>query len=343
MKLKSQQLTAHFKTDPLAAVYFITGDESLLVQECSDLLRAHIRQQGFSEREVLSPEGAFDWSELQHAAGSLSLFAQRRLIELRLGDKDFGVKGSQALLHYLQQPPPDTLLLITGGRQSGAAQKSKWFLALDKAGVIVQIYPIETAQLPGWIAARLRAQKITASQEAVALIAERAEGHLLAAAQEIEKLKLLYPDTPLEVEHILEAVTDSARFEAFGWLDTVLSGDVKRLVRQLYRLRAEGVEVILIASLLGREIRTLYHLARAKQQGQSVDKLFFQYKVWKNRQGLVKKALQRHSLANLVHLLRESVELEKIVKGAVAGDAWQQSLRLGLQIAGVQLFYKTVS
>lgn len=335
MKLKPQQLAGHLKKDSLAAVYFITGDEPLLAQECADLLRHHARQQGFSEREVLSVEAQFDWSELQQAAGNLSLFAQQRLIELRLGDKDFGSKGSQALLHYLQQAPSDTLLLINATRQSAAAQKSKWFQALDKAGVIVQIYPLETAQLPGWIAHRLREQNIQASQEAIALIAERAEGHLLACAQEIEKLKLLYPDTPLEVEHVLEAVTDSARFEVFGWLDTVLSGDAKRLVRQLQRLRAEGVEVVLIASLLAREIHTLYHLAQAKQQGQSIDKLFFQYKVWKNRQALVKKALQRHSIVGLMRLLREAVALEKTVKGAASGDAWQQSLQLGLKIAGV--------
>jgi len=337
MKLKQQQFISHLKKDALAPVYFITGDEPLLVQECTDLLRHHARQQGFSEREVLNVEAQFDWSELQQTAGNLSLFAQQRLIELRLGNKEFGTKGSQALLHYLQQAPTDILLLINAGRQTAAAQKSKWFQALDKAGIIVQIYTIEATQLPAWIASRLREQKVQASQDAIALIAERAEGHLLAAAQEIEKLKLLYPDTTLDVEHVLEAVTDSARFEVFGWLDTVLSGDAKRLVRQLNRLRAEGVEVILIASLLAREIHTLYHLAHAKQQGQSIDKLFFQYKVWKNRQAMVKKALQRHSLATLVHMLRDAVELEKMVKGAAAGDAWQSSLQLGLKIAGVNL------
>ncbi len=337
MKLNPQQLATHLKKEGFAPVYFITGDEPLLALECGDLLRAQARAQGFSERTVLSVEAHFDWSDLHQAAGNLSLFATRRLLELRLGDKEVGKIGGQALMQYAQRPPPDTLLLISAERQSAATQKTKWFEALDAVGVIVQIYPVEAAQLPAWIAGRLQAQKIHASAEAIALIAERSEGHLLAAAQEIEKLKLLYPDTALEVEHVLEAVSDSARFEVFGWLDTVLSGDVARLVRQLNRLRAEGVEVVLIASLLAREIHTLYHLQQAKQRGQSLEKLFFQYRVWKNRQGLVKKALQRHSETSLLRLLRDVVELEKRVKGAAPGDAWETSLQLGLKIAGIKV------
>ncbi len=336
MKVKPLQLSGHLKHEGLSVVYFIAGDEPLQQRECCDVLRAKARAEGFSERQVLNVEAHFDWNELNQAAGNLSLFATQRLLELRLHDKEFGKQGSQALLHYLQSPPPDTLLLITASRPTAAAQKTKWFQALDKSGVIVLVYPVDMAQLPSWIAVRLREQHLQASSEAVALIAERSEGHLLAAAQDIEKLKLLYPDTRLELEHVLEAVTDSARFEVFGWLDTVLSGDAARLVRQLERLRSEGVEVVLIASLLMREVHTLYHLTQAQQQGQQLEKLFFQYKVWKNRQALMKKALQRHSCSHLMHLLRDAVRLEKIVKGALPGDAWQVTRNLGLHIAGVK-------
>ena len=336
MKLKAAQLAAHLQRHGLVPLCYLMGDEPLQHREGADAIRAQASAAGYRERSVLSVEGRFDWNRLSLEAGNLSLFASRRLLDLRLGDKAPDKEGAAALLAYCQQPPPDTVLLISGGRLSSAAQKSRWVQLIEEKGLLVTVNDIELGQWPQWIEQRLHSRQMRATPEAIKVLAERAEGHLLAAAQEIEKLQLLFPNVTIDVPQVLEAVADSARFEVFGWLDAVLNGEVPRLVRQLARLRAEGVEGVLIASLLTREIRALCRLAQARELAQSLEPVFTRQGIWQNRKPLFKKALSRYSQGEWLQCLAQSVQLDRILKGAAPGRAWDALLNLGLRVAGVK-------
>ncbi|MCP4700081.1 MAG: DNA polymerase III subunit delta [Gammaproteobacteria bacterium] len=337
MKLKSPQLLAHLKRHGLAAIYLLAGNEPLQQMECADAVRALARKQGFSERAVLNVEGRFDWKILREQADSLSLFASRRIIELRMGDKSPGDAGAKELIRYTENLPADTVLLITAEKVTAATEKTKWYQALDKRGLIVSIYPVKAQQMPAWIQQRMRAQGLHASTEAVSLIAERAEGHLLAAAQEIEKLHLLHHQGEISVAQVLDAVADSARFQVFGWIDTVLSGDAARISRQLLRLRQEGFEIVLLASLLTREIRTMCQIAYALKAGQTQAAALAKHRVWGSRKALAASAVRRHKLRTWQAFLRQAGQLDRIIKGAAPGNAWDEIMRLAMQVAGVNL------
>jgi len=249
VKLNAGQLARHLQ-GALAPVYVVSGDEPLLCQEAADAIRGAARQQGYSERQVFHADAGFDWGQLHQAGASLSLFAERRLIELRIGNGKPGDKGAAALLEYLARPAEDTLLLISLPKLDGSTQKTKWAKALIDGPQcqFLQIWPVELGQLPQWIRQRLSEAGHSASAEAVDLIAARVEGNLLAAAQEIEKLKLLAENGRIEVETVQAAVADSARFDVFGLLETLLAGDAAHALRMLNGLRGEGVEALFIVA-----------------------------------------------------------------------------------------------
>lgn len=336
MKLKVDQLSNHLQRQGLQSIYLLFGDEPLQMMEGGDRLRTFARKQGFSERTVLSVETGFSWHELREQANSLSLFATKRLIELRLGNKSPGDAGSSALIEYAERPPQDTLLFITADKLDQAKQKSKWFTALEKVGVVIQVYPIEATKLPEWIAQRMAQMGLQASLDAIQMIAERSEGHLLACAQEIEKLLLLYPNERIEINHVLEAVADSARFEIFDWVEVVLTGDIPRCVRQLQGLQREGCEPVLVLWALDKEIRNLAQIAYAVANGQPQEQVFGQFRVWQNRRAGISKALQRHKLFKWHAFLKHSAKIDRIIKGAERGNVWDELRRLSLQVAGIR-------
>ncbi len=337
MKIKANQLSAHLKKQGLAKLYFVTGDEPLQMMESMDILRSYARSQGFSERTVLTVEKGFDWQNLNQQADNFSLFAVKRLLELQLGKQSLGSDGIKSLQHYVTHAEDDTVLFISADKLDASKQKTKWFEFIDKQGTVVQVMPIDKAQLPQWINQRMQQIGLQASTEAIAMIAERSEGHLLACAQEIEKLKLLHGEGHIEIEQVLEAVADSARYEVFDWIDTILAGNVVRCVRQLTRLRGEGVEAILLAWALTREIRNLYQMAYALKHGQKQEQVFKTFRVWQQRKNLVSLALKRHTLSNWQTYLLKTVELDKMIKGMSPGNPWDTLQRLGLQVSGVPL------
>jgi DNA polymerase-3 subunit delta len=334
MRVKPAQLKQQVQKG-LAAAYFLTGDEPLQLMECSDFLRQVARKQGFTERTVLHVEANFDWSVLQEATQTFSLFASKKLIEIRLGNKTIPEAGTKLLTAFFSHTTENTCLLILADKLDAAKQKTKWFALLEEKAIIVPIMPLELAELPAWIQQRLQAQHLSATPDALALIAERAEGHLLACAQEIEKLGLLYPPHHvLEVQEVLDAVTDSARFEIFAWVDVVLSGDVARSVRQLRGLRAEGLEPILIAWALDREIRTLAQASYALHQKQSIDYVCKTYRIWQQRKTLVLQAIKRHPATTWQNFLAQSLEIDRLVKGMSKGNVWDALQKLAVQVAG---------
>ncbi|SDK31664.1 DNA polymerase III subunit delta [Pseudomonas indica] len=340
MKLNPAQLAKHLQGS-LAPVYVVSGDEPLLCQEACDAIRAATRAQGFSERQVFNVENNFDWGQLIEAGASLSLFAEKRLIELRIPNGKPGDKGAAALLEYLARPAEDTLLLISLPKLDGSTQKTKWAKALIDGphAQFIQIWPIDAHQLPQWIRQRLSQAGLAANQEAVDLIAARVEGNLLAAAQEIEKLKLLAEGNQIDAAVVQAAVADSARFDVFGLIDAALNGEAAHALRMLDGLRGEGVETPVILWALARELRLLAGLAQQYALGVPLEKAFSQARppVWDKRRPLLSKALQRHSSARWNQLLMDAQRIDAQIKGQAAGDPWNALGRLALLVAGQRL------
>jgi DNA polymerase-3 subunit delta len=337
MQLKPEQLDGHLRKQ-LAPVYFISGDEPLRVMEAADAVRAAAREQGYSEREVLSVEAGFDWGRLDAAAGSMSLFAERRLVDLRLPGGKPGDAGGKALRAWAGQPPEDTLLLVTAGKLEPAARKSKWLQALDSAGVVVLVWPLDAQQFPAWVKRRMQQRGLEPTADAVALLAGRVEGNLLACVQEIDKLYLLRGAGPVTGEDIAEAVADSARYDVFSLVDAALAGDGVRTVRMFQGLRGEGTPSAVVLWALAKEVRQLAAMARLVAAGQAVPKVLAQYRVWQNRKAVVGRALQRLARrdGDAARLLRRCALVDRVIKGQAAGNEWDELLQLLLQLAGLK-------
>lgn len=334
MNVRPEQLTAQLGKG-LAKAYIVSGDEPLQQGEACDAIRRAAREQGFSERKVMHVEAGFDWQALLAEANALSLFAEQKLIELRIPSGKPGSEGSKALLAYLERPPEDTVLLIICGKLDKNAQKAKWFKAVDRAGVTLQVWPVEAQQMPGWIEQRLRSRGLQPADGASALLAERVEGNLLAAAQEVEKLMLFCDGGAVSVEQVEEAVANSARFDVFGLVDTALLGDVPHFMRMFEGLRAEGAEPLGLLWVLAREIRSLAEMAAQVQAGTPLERAMA--RVWGKRKGPVRAALQRHNALRWQQMLRRAGRIDRLAKGA-PGNAWDELLQLCLMMAGVLLF-----
>jgi DNA polymerase-3 subunit delta len=333
MQLKPEQLDAHLKKS-LAPVYFISGDEPLRVLEAADAIRAAARVQGYDERDVLTVQAGFDWNSLLAEAGNLSLFAQRKVIDLRLPSGKPGDAGARALREYAQRPPEDTVLLITAGKLEPAARNSKWVQALEQAGVVSFVWPLDGNEFPAWVQARMRRRGLEPTREAVRMLADRVEGNLLACVQEIDKLYLLRGAGPVDESDILQLVADHARYDVYGLVDAALSGQAARSVHILQGLQAEGTAPPVVLWALAREIRQLAGMAAAVSAGQAIPALLAKYRVWANRKGLVGNALKRLPAGQCRTLLRQCAALDRVCKGQAAGNAWDELLQLTLQLAG---------
>ncbi len=336
MRLRPDQLAAHLGRG-LAPVYLVHGDEPLLAQEAADAVRARAREAGCDERECLAVEPGFDWSALASAGNSLSLFGSRRLIELRLGNVRPGDAGARALRAYCARPPEDAVLLVLAGKLDAQQLKSAWFGAIDQAGVAVQCWPVEARALPGWIEARASARGMRLGLEAGALLASRVEGNLLACAQELGKLYLLYGSEPVDAERLLAVVGDSARYSVYDLADAGLEGRPDRAARIIAGLRAEGTEPVLACWALTREIRSLALLAAELERGIPVDGVLTRAKVWERRKPLIRRALGRLSRDECRRLLQACARADRINKGAEDGDAWDALLDIAVRLAGRDL------
>ena len=331
MQLKASQLAQHLSKS-LSSCYLISGEEPLMVQECSDAVRRAAKAAGCSERQCITISHKDDWRELGHAAGSLSLFAERKLIEIQLPSGKPGAEGSKALLEYLEGDSDDVLLIVSG-RIDKASQKSKWYMALDGAGIVIPLWPVTAAELPAWLQARMHNAGMQVEKEAVALLAERLEGNLLAAAQEVEKLKLLHGETLITASMVTDTVSDNARYDAFRLVDVALSGDARAAVRTIRGLRAEAVQPPVLLWALAREVRLLADLKRDVSGGASAINALNQRGVWRNRQPLVQKALNRLTGRDLAQLQALSFQADGASKGFLAGNPWDVLEQLVLTMA----------
>ena len=333
MLLKGEQLAAHLDRD-LKAVYVVYGDEPLLVIEAADAIRAAARRKGFDEREVLTAIAGFNWNELHLATGNMSLFGGRQLIDLRIPTGKPGREGGKAIQDYCARPSPDALLLVTLPGLDWSEEKATWLKALTEAGVAVKLIPPNLAELPAWIAGRLRRQQQKTGNDALRFIAERVEGNLLAAHQEIQKLALLYPAGELSLQQIQEAVLNVARYDLDGLREALLSGDVARLTRTLDGLQQEGEAPPLVLWAMTEEVRALAQVKAGQKQGQPVDALLKEARVWGARQSLFKRALPRIKESTANAALEDAARIDRMIKGIGGGDVWTEFLRLGLGLAG---------
>ncbi len=320
----------------LAPIYLVSGDEPLLAQEACDAIRAAARNAGYSERELHHADAQFDWNQLLASARSLSLFADRKIIEIRLPSGKPGDKGGKALQEYAGDPPPDTILLLVTGKLEKSAQNTKWYKTLDGVGVHLTLWPIGPDKLPRWVNQRLQQAGLKADSGALDLLVSRVEGNLLAAVQEIEKLKLLAPDGVVSAELMAAAVADSARYDIFGLVDKALLGDARGTVKTLQGLRAEGTDVIPILWALTRDIRALVQIAEAQAAGQSFERAAQQAGVMPRRHNLLQVAARRLKPGRARQLLRKAGGVDKAVKGMRRADPWDELLDLGLGLAGLQ-------
>lgn len=323
MKLSADKLPALLSRS-LASVYLISGDEFLLVAEACDAIRAAARAAGFTERTVHVAERGFDWATLESASANLSLFAEKRILEIRLPTGKPGTVGGAALVRLVSRRSADTLLLIVTPKLDGGSRAPAWARSLERAGVHVQAWPVDAAHLPQWIEARMRARELKPEREAVELVADRVEGNLLAASQEIEKLLLLAGPGAVDLETVRRAVADSARFDVYQLGDAALAGDGARALRILDGLRAEGVEPALVLWMLARELRGLATAACQMRAGRTAEQALGAAHVWPKRQELVRRALARHDADAACALVTSAAQADRVVKGLLPGRPWDQ-------------------
>jgi DNA polymerase-3 subunit delta len=336
MQLRPEALDGHLAKG-LAPLYVIASDEHLLALEAADRIRRAARAHGYSERDVLTVERTFKWGELLAANQAMSLFGDKKLIELRIPGGKPGKDGSAALQNYTKDLNPDNLTLITLPKLDWQTAKSSWVTTLQQTAVYIDIPNVERAQLPGWIGTRLAAQQQSADRQSLDFIADRVEGNLLAAHQEIQKLGLLYEPGKLTYEQVHDAVLNVARYDVFKLSEAMLAGDPARLVRMLEGLKGEGEALPLVLWAVSEEIRTLLKLKAGMAQGRPLGALLKEYRIWGPRERMMDPALRRISLPTLEAALQEAAQVDRMVKGLrakqFAGDAWDAMLQLALRVA----------
>ncbi len=333
-ELRPETFLRRVSGDALPSVILIAGDEPLLVQECADAVREKAKKEGYSEREVLDAEGSFDWNRLTQGLASLSLFASRRLFDLRLPSGKPGKDGSEAIRDYCANPPPDTVLLITS--QDWSRQHAgKWSEAVAATGHLVIVWPLKANELPDWLGARLRRKGLAATPEALERLVERVEGNLLAAAQEIDKLALLVDKNagPIDLETLERLVAEASRYDVFKLVDAALAGDAARVPRVLAGLRGEGEAVAGLLGFILKEVGMIAGFAAVQASGGNVLAEMRAAKLWESKMAQYKRALDRHPPAAWQRFAIAAGEVERIAKGRASGDAWRGLERLLLAIA----------
>jgi DNA polymerase-3 subunit delta len=337
MKIYADQLEGQMHKS-LQAAYWLAGDEPLQMREASDVLRQFSRTQGYTERELHEVDNNFDWQLLIAAGNSMSLFAEKKLIELRMRSSKLDDTAKKALTSYLENPAPDCMLLITSPKIEAASTKTQWFKKIEAGAIVVQIYPVEANKLPQWINNRLKKHQLSADRDAIQLLAERTEGNLLAADQEFEKLSLVFgAGAHLSVDVVARSVADNARYNIFGLIDACLAGQGSKAVRTLHRMRDEGAETVMINTMLARELRNIASIADELARGGSANRVYQTHQVWANRQEIVGKAIQRISVNKAHQMLEKARAIDLASKGMSGSSPWILLEQLVLELSGYNI------
>jgi DNA polymerase III subunit delta len=320
MPLRPQDLARDLERG-LKSVYLVSGDETLLVQEACDQVIAATRANGFDERVLMQVEAGFKWHELTEQANTMSLFAQRRLLDVRVPAKNFDKDAVETLLAYLASPPQDTILLLRTERLDTRQRSAAWFKKIESVGAVVLVWPIGPKELPGWLSQRARRVKLEISSDALSYLANSVEGNLLAAAQEIEKLALSGLPQPITLAALTSAVADSAHYDAFDLVDAALEGEARRVRHIVWVLRAEGVAVLAVLGSLTVQLRRFLNgdvrgMPQAKERA-------------------MRSAAKRLRKRDIEGLIAQAARIDQQVKGAAPGDPWETLEYVALRLAGV--------
>lgn len=336
MKINGDSLASSLSRG-VSPIYVVSGDDPLLVNEAADAIRARARADGFTERDLHVVERGFDWDALIADSRALSLFAQRKIIEIRMANPAPGDQGANAIVELAENPSTDNVVLIITGKMDGKVMNSKWVGAIDRRGAVVQVWPLDLARLPEWIRARLGKHGLKADVEAAALLAERVEGNLLAAHQEVEKLALLLPPGPVTTETVLDAVADSARFDNLQLGEAAMRGQAARALRILEGLRGEDTEIVLVLWGLNKDLQWIAQVQHMVRQGQNVDSAMNAAYVWRPRQPAMKMALARLKPGAVKGLLLDAERVDRSIKGVLRNDPWIEMEGLVARFCGVRL------
>jgi len=333
MRLPSEQLASHLARD-LKPLYTVFGNEPLLALEASDRIRARARADGYTEREVLTADSGFKWNQLALAGSSQSLFSTRKLLELRIPTGKPGKEGGEALQLYCRALPPDTVTLVYVSDLDWRGQKAAWFEALERSGVAVEARAVPRKALPQWVAGRLRDQQQEADAATLEFIADRVEGNLMAAHQEVQKLALLFPAGAISFDQVRGAVLDVARYDVFNLGEIMLEGDPLRLARVLDGLQGEGTAAPLVLWAFAEEIRAIGKILTGLNAGKPASMMLREARIWSpSHQSAMQNNLSRFTLTQATEALRHAAVIDRMVKGLVRGDTWNELLQLALRFA----------
>jgi DNA polymerase-3 subunit delta len=334
VRLSAEQLADRLNKN-LAPLYTVFGAEPLLALEAADRIRAAARKAGHTEREVLTVEPGFNWNELSMSAASLSLFGDRKILEVRVPNGKPGLEGGKALETFAAAPPADTVSMVVLPALDRNAQSAKWFQALEIGSVMVEAQPVSRDRLPEWIGQRLGMQQQCGSREALEFIADRVEGNLLAAFQEVQKLALIFPVGELSLDQVRDAVADVSRYDVFHLGDAILDGNASRIARMLEGLQAEGEAPPLVLWAISSEIRALLAIATTLRARKSVTpQMQREYRLWGGRQAKVERAARKRDIGSLQAILMQAQEVDRMAKGLTRGNVWDALLQLALAAAG---------
>jgi len=332
MPISSEELPRHLASG-LKPLYVIYGDALLLATEVADSIRKAAKDAGYAERETFIVEQHFKWDELRNSVASLSLFADRKMIDLRIPSGKPGIEGGQALQDYVANMNNDIITLISLPKLDWSTQKTQWFNSLERHGVMVSAEDISRSALPRWIAGRLKRQDQSADDSTLDFIADRCEGNLLAAYQEIQKLALLFPAGGLSFEQVRDVIMDVARYDIFKLSEAMLSGNLSRFTRILDGLRAEGTATVLVLWALSEDIRTLGKVLQLSRRGISIGKAMSELRVRREKQALIESAVRRFKLHQIERTIQHAALLDKMIKGLRQGDVWDELLQIGLRFS----------
>ncbi|MCB1584254.1 MAG: DNA polymerase III subunit delta [Marinicella sp.] len=322
MRLYVNQLSGHLNQG-LLPVYLLVGDEPLQLQEASDAIKRKASEQGFSERETYLVDNSFQWHELQNSAGNMSLFAAQRIIDLHIPNGKPGTQGSKSIVDFIDSMPADVMLIIRCDEWNAANDKTKWVKTIIDKGGFLRVYQPKAAELPQWIRQRCQSIGLQVDHDAISLLSMRLEGNLLAAAQELEKLKMRFPNQQITGKDIAGLVADSARFDVFRLTDALMDNNSARAIRIFRSLKKNDIPVVVIHWALERETRLLCELAFIRQQNRNVSPADYRkLGVWQNRQAIIQSTLNRHPLTHWECCLQQLSDIDRMIKGRLAGDPW---------------------
>ena len=333
MNIKPEQLQNSL-SNQLASTYFAFGAEILLVEQSLSMIKGIARENGFKERFRFDIDGNFSWDSIISLISSPSLFAEKRIIECRFTTGKIGVKGSKALTEILQTLPDDILLIISSGKLEMAQQKSKWFKTLDKKGIIIQHWEVQSNQLVGWITRNMSQLGLDSNIEVANAIAYCTEGNLLASMQEIQKLKIAYPDGKINLREYLNQIDQQSQYSVFGMIDSALQGDTDKVNKVFNSLVDDSTPPVILVSSLYREIKNLVNMSIELKTNQTIESILNNHRVWQKRKPLISNALKKHSYQKLQKLLLRLGRIDRSLKGMDNLDVYDELQNVVIALSG---------